>query len=427
MRVCSLLVHVAVFVAVMPIAAAVDLTAAFTEFDRAATPGLWPGFEPTKIPVAVYDGKRTWLWNHPSPPPEFTVIEGAAGLRACKGLHEAVRANTSVKLGGVLTATVMLDRTREITPRAAAALIAHECFHVYERQHHPDWQGNEAVLFTYPVEDSRAAALAILELAALRRARASGDRCWAAQFASLRRSRFALIGPDAAQYERLTELNEGLAQHIQNTVNGAQPDLSHDYSPAEVRDRAYAVGPAIAAVLDAVTPGWKNRVTTSLDELIPGASGACDFTESERESAATAGARQVAAVIAGRDESQRSFEAAPGWRVVLVAGAGKPLMPAGFDPMNVERLDGGHVLHKRWLKLANDRGSAEAMNHRSITAPAGEHPLFGGVRTWTILLDGEPRTKTDSGAVQITGEGFELKFNGAKLEAAGHTLTVRLD
>lgn len=420
------LLQFAAFVAVAPIAMAVDLTATFAEFDRAAARNLWPGFDPSKTPLAVYDGAQTWLRNHPSPPAAFVAVQGSPNLRVFKGLHESVRANTSVEIGGVLTATVMLDRRPDISPRAAAALIAHECFHVYERQHHPEWRANEAVLFTYPVEDVRAAALAVLEREALQKALDTGDRCWAALFASVRKERFALIGPEAAQYERLTEVNEGLAQRVQNVIGGVKPDLSRVYGPAEVRDRAYVTGPAIAAVLDMVAPDWKPRVSASLDELVPAGSGTCAFTESERDAAASTGKRQVEAIVARRAELLRTFDSAPRWRVVVEAGPEKPMMPAGFDPSNVERLDAGRVLHTRWLKLANGRGSAEAMNHRSVTIAAGKHPLFNGVRTWTVLLDEQPETKIDGGTVRITGSGFELKFDSADVQRADHVITVRL-
>src|SRR5690554_6082162 len=35
---------------------------------------LWPGFDPTGIPLALYDGKNTFLFGHPAPPGEFTQM-----------------------------------------------------------------------------------------------------------------------------------------------------------------------------------------------------------------------------------------------------------------------------------------------------------------------------------------------------------------
>lgn len=36
---------------------------------------LWPGFDPTGIPLAFYDGKNTFLFGHPAPPGEFTQMQ----------------------------------------------------------------------------------------------------------------------------------------------------------------------------------------------------------------------------------------------------------------------------------------------------------------------------------------------------------------
>ncbi|MEZ0472304.1 hypothetical protein [Luteimonas salinilitoris] len=36
--------------------------------------GLWPGFDPLAVPLAVYDGKRTFLFRHPSPPEGFVPV-----------------------------------------------------------------------------------------------------------------------------------------------------------------------------------------------------------------------------------------------------------------------------------------------------------------------------------------------------------------
>jgi len=59
------------FAAASP-APAPDVFKVMAEFDREAATGLWPGFEPQKIPLALYDGKKTWLFHHPHPPEEFT-------------------------------------------------------------------------------------------------------------------------------------------------------------------------------------------------------------------------------------------------------------------------------------------------------------------------------------------------------------------
>lgn len=44
------------------------LQALLAEFDRQAAKALWPGFDPRRTPLAIYDGRVTWLVRHPSPP-----------------------------------------------------------------------------------------------------------------------------------------------------------------------------------------------------------------------------------------------------------------------------------------------------------------------------------------------------------------------
>src|SRR4051812_3034148 len=129
---------------------------------------LWPGFAPLETPVAVFDGTRTYLFRHPSPPAGYVAVSGRRDVVARDGRDSAVTANSSATLGGVPTATVMLGGRSD--PRELAALTVHELFHVFQRERHPSWQANEADLFTYPVEDSTALALRREETDALARA-----------------------------------------------------------------------------------------------------------------------------------------------------------------------------------------------------------------------------------------------------------------
>ena len=58
----------------------------------------------------------------------------------------------------------------------------------------------------------------------------------------------------------------------------------------------------------------------------------------------------------------------------------EPLWPQSFDPLNVERVQGG-FLHKRFLRLGNDSGHLEVMDAgetdiEALTIGVGSHPLF---------------------------------------------------
>jgi hypothetical protein len=346
---------------------------------------LWPNFDPQKIPVAIYDGKRTVLQHHPSPPPEFKdgVYEGR---------HPAVTGNSSLPIGGVETATILATNP---TP----GLIAHEQFHVHQRTKHPTWSANEADLFAYPVDDAEAFALLRRETAALRTALA-GDRSAAQLALEYRRRRFAKIGETATKYERASELNEGLATYVQHRVDGGAVVLA-DGPPDGVRDRVYQSGLAYATLLDRYDPQWRETLENgdprSLDELLAAAIlPDIDVTSEIRD------------VLAKREQRKRDFLAQKGWTVVITAGE-QPFFPARFDPLNVHVVGKGEVLHTRFLQLTG----IEILGRSALTEAAGEHPLFSGIRSVTLTgFATKPLIEND----RLVGEGVTADLKGATYE-----------
>ena len=393
----------------------------------ASSRALWPGFEPLGIPLAIYDGERTHLFRHP------------AGAQVFEGRHPAVNANTSAEIGGAVTATLMADRPGS-TPGELAAVALHEAFHVFQRRRHPSWQADEGALLLYPVDDAKLLGRRRLESEALRRALADPGKaaCWARQFLAFRRERFAGIDPAFAAYERGTELNEGLAQYIQLLAAGQTPEIPADEFPAaEVRHRIYAIGPAIAFLLDRLRPGWQTSLEGDdkqlLEDLLASAAkeGDCAFTPAEIERAEKAAREDTAAIRAGRTERRKAFDARPGWRVVVQAAEGKPLWPQGFDPLNVALVDGG-LLHTRFLQLGNDAGKIEAIDGEgtdleTLTEGIGPHPLFNGVRRAAIAGLPKPEIKSDGGTVEIRAPGFFARFENALVEVRGTEAVVRLN
>ncbi|MCG8606567.1 hypothetical protein MJD09_16490, partial [bacterium] len=67
---------------------------------------LWPNYDPLSIPLAIFDGSNTYLFRHPNPPEGFQKADRASVF---SGRHPAVTANTSAEIGGVLSATLLLD------------------------------------------------------------------------------------------------------------------------------------------------------------------------------------------------------------------------------------------------------------------------------------------------------------------------------
>lgn len=422
---------------------AADVYAVVDEFDAvAARSALWPGFEPRRVPLAIFNGDTTLLFRHPNPPQEFVSLSSRQGVWAFAGRHESVTANATAKLNGVLTATAMLKPDARRDVRGQAALVIHEAFHVFQRERHADWSANELELFVYPFEDADALRLRRLETLALARAesaRAEGDAaCWASAALKLRAERYARMPAGSAAYERGTELNEGLASYVEALAAGRARPTSlppEDFSASEVRQRAYATGRALAVLLDRFAPDWKQKLEDGdkrpLDEALGAAlsapaAGLCEIAPPDSLRASERARRDVAALVAKREALRRDFLARPGWKLELTA-EGSPLFPQGFDPLNVERVGAREVLHTRYVKLGGGAGFIEIINRHSLTEGAGEHPLFNGLRRLTVTgLASEPAVSESGGKTTITANNLKAEFTGAHVTRSGQTLVIRL-
>lgn len=409
---------------------------------------LWPRFDPLSIPLAVFTGERTYLFRHPAPPEGFTPLPDIPSIFVFQGRHPAVTSNTNAEIGGVPTATLLVDRAEpSLTAKDLAAVALHEAFHVYQRRQHPDWVGNEGDMLLYPTDDARLLSLRRLESEALRRALAAPDprvlRCWARQAMAHRRERFAAMEPAFSSYERLTELNEGLAAYIQliaadrKTIEIPAEELP----PAQVRARVYVVGPALALLLDRLRPGWQESLETGetrfLEEALEAAAGpagtepaACSWTPAEISGIESTAKKDTASVVEERSRRRKAFDTREGWRVIVETADGRPLWPQGFDPLNVERVDGG-LVHTRFLKLGNDDGELQAIDEagadvEALTEAAGPHPLFNGVRRLIVAGLARPEVATEGGQVTIRGSGFTATFKNASAQVNGTEVVIRL-
>lgn len=395
----------------------------------------WPGFDPATVPVAVFDGDTTWLSGHPHPPSD-TFRAGIGGVYRMPGQHPLVKANSSVELDGVTTATLLLDRTRPGTATSWAATLMHEAFHVYQRTHHKDWTANEAELFTYPVEAEAPQRLQRLETEAWRRAvTLQPSACWARAALEYRQLRFGLLPIGAVSYERGTELNEGLATYVEFRAakRDTIPFPAAGFAPEEMRLRGYTVGPAIGRLLDRVAPRWRERLergpTRSLDELLAEALEAgepCRFAAAEDDSIRALARSDVQRVHSSRATLRDSVLSAPGWRIEVIADSGAPLWPERFDPWNVVALDGGAIVHRRFLKLSKDGLAIEVLNRTALTEPAGVHPLFNGIRRLVVSgLPGEPSVQEQPGKVVVTADGVRLEGRVRAVERSGQAILLK--
>lgn len=419
----------------------IDPVAIMAEFDHISATPLWRGFDPQQVPIEIYDGRQTWLFRHPHPPEGFVESPQHKGLFLFSGMHPSVRANSSTQLGGAETATAVLDKRSGRSDHELAALAMHEAFHVFERQHHPNWQANEADFFMYPVDNFSLLQYRFAETESLRRALLARDvnesACWAAEALRFRNRRFGGLDAVATAFERGTELNEGLATYIQVRAAGSASSFSlpqNDFAAEAVRDRAYKVGAALALLLDRIANGWQAELnagaSNSLDELLAAktyfAAPTCSFSDTENASLLARARSAVTALKDRRAQFKADFSAAKGKQLIISSST--PLQVEGFDPSNLVELGNGELLHRRWIKLKVQDGDIEVLDRAALTEPAGKHPLMDGVREITVSgIPDNPKIVPNGDSVEITCDGVHASFKHANIRTVGEKTLVQIE
>jgi hypothetical protein len=433
-----------------------DPFAVIEAFDRFGQQKLWPGFEPRLHPIAIYDGEKTLLLRHASPPEGFTPLEGQEGTWAFEGRHPAMRWNSTVPIGGEMTATLLLT----IEPGRAVALEAsyllHEVFHLYSKPRHLSWSPDEMARYSYPMDSEENYYLLILEEEALARA-VEADRpevaaSWAAIALAAREQRIAQLDPEHLAYETALEMQEGTAVYMARLAVNAVRDttrLREWLAPEEIRWRFYDTGAALAALLDRFDPRWKDRLEAepeaTLAELLGTTlsgrrSGETGFTSGELNALRQRAERGISE-LADKRRKLRGDVAAGAIRVVVIAGTGADplqIQPGTFNPIALEVLDRGEILHYDHVTLVAEAGHVVYKNPSfergavagvlALTTPVGDrHPLLDGFSRVVITGFAEkPRVQHLEDEVLIEAEGFEVRFRGAAMDVAEKEITVRL-
>jgi hypothetical protein len=199
--------------------------------------------------------------------------------------------------------------------------------------------------------------------------------------------------------------------------------------------RAYQSGVAIGRLLDRYDPDWRSTLetkdSTALDVLLANAlsstpRGSCGFPASESAKFKAESAADVAALVTRRQDARREFIGNEGWSLLIVS-AESPLFPQGFDPLNVQVVTPGEVLHTRFVKLGNDAGSIQVLGRASLTEGAGGHPLFNGVKQLTVTgLSMAPDVSVRADTVTIKADGIVGEFRGAAVQRDDRRVTVTL-
>lgn len=244
--------------------------------------------------------------------------------------------------------------------------------------------------------------------------RTDAERKQALEDALVFRARRRVGFKDAAEDERLLELNEGLAEYTGLVLSGLPRSALADRAAVQLgqyeqqdnfaRSFAYASGPAYALLLDAVDNSWRSRLKAGSDFSALAAAaygiGAVDAATAEARVTRYAGARMIAAERA-REAQRLAAEAT--LRARLVDGPTLTL-PAlqrfrySFDPDGAIPLqDIGTAFESsritdEWGVLEVSSGgvllrrSSGNVTAAVVPAPNGEQPAMKG-EGWTLQLE----------------------------------------
>jgi len=406
-----------------------DIVAALQAVEAEA---WWPGFAPDAIPLALFDGRDTYLFNHPRPPAGFEPWADRAGAWRYPGHFEAVRGNRRALINDAWAATCIPVRRspvtgEENTPRTIAGIIVHEKFHVFQKLRHPDWRPNDGLLFGYPLDTPDTLARRRLELTALQRAvraaETAGAAAWAGEYLSRHQQRLESLAEPFAAYERELQRFEGIAEYLEYRIGGKDmmsAPLITGFAPGAVREMGYQSGRWLAVLLDRLRPGWKEKMETGeakyLDELLAGALPAAPADPAGYEPAEVGSFMQQAAADcrakeAWRAETRAGLDTTPGWRVE-VRTAARPLRLVMFDPFHMDALGEAEMLHTRWLKLAGG-ATLEITDRPCLTRRDHSWQITGLL---VAGLPGKPTLENGAEGVRLTAAGLTGEFHGARVE-----------
>lgn len=241
------------------------------------------------------------------------------------------------------------------------------------------------------------------------------DRAQAIRDALLFRSVRRHLLPEAAEPERLLEMNEGLAEYTGLVLSGlprwALPDRAASrLARDETGDRfqrsfAYASGPAYGLLLDDLAPGWRKSLRAS-DDLGNLLAAAVDFqTRPDLTGAAEPRLAAYDGDLVVREERERQERRdlrLAGYRQRLVDGP-VLVLPAGsevrytFNPYGLESLPGeGQVFTT--LEAQDEWGALHVQGGVALLVRNGS----GGVDGFRVPAPADANTRP------LAGDGWSL-------------------
>lgn len=399
----------------------------------------WPGFEPLEIPLAIFDGSDTYLWRHPSPPETFDALTGEPSVHVMPGRPPGLVANSFIELNEVHTATVLCDPCGiQQSSEDWIPLIAHEAFHVHQRLRFRHPGADEVSLFVYPFDDLNLLSKRRLETYALGKALSAetkkDEAAWARAALVYRKKRFEAMAKPFVDYERGIEITEGTATYVEYTVGNRRPELPPDgFEVMHVRQRGYQTGAAFCLLLDEFVAGWQKRLETdeeaNLDTLLSealAAESSGNVVDAGVSSTVTKrAAEDIQQLLLKRKQQRAAFDNSADWQLTLISSSRRPLNLAGFDPLNIEIVEGG-VLHRRYLKLASEQAQLEVLDAQCLTESHGQHPLLDGVSRVTVNLNDRPVVDEDKNGFRVLSKTVKATINLGTLKTEGRHIKIGL-
>jgi hypothetical protein len=416
---------------------------------------IWPGFHPESIPTLYVIPHRAKLlldW-HDSTPSGFAPLPGFAG---------AVWTDTQAVSFPSDRHIAYLSVDSTATAADVLGLALHEEFHSFERLSRREGRrfggGENAMLVAdYPVFDVENETLWAIEARLLRRAyrarTAAAARAVALRFLAVREARQSRLDSSFAEFERMGELNEGLAQYALlrgvselGRVGGAAWDTAAHRIVADetalldslltrtrnsVRRRFYATGSTMSLLLDRLAgPAWKPALVaadrTVQDELalVVGYRGTAllgtAWTDSlhQMQLATRPEAERAVASLRTRRQAQADSVLRLSGAPLVVEASGVPggrFFYCGFDPQNLLQVGDGRMLHARFVVLCG--GDSVSV---SFEQPAVEDRRTGEYQT--VIADGDSLVITAGGAPLAVPDTGRIEATELRIEAKRFTL-----
>ncbi|MES2522555.1 MAG: hypothetical protein V4617_07665 [Gemmatimonadota bacterium] len=407
---------------------------------------MWPGFRPDTIPfsfVLPARGDVLFGW-HGALPAGYVAMAELPGAAWREGRAMSA-ASTSTTVDGRGVGQVLVST---LDPAILVGTALHEAFHVFmfasQQPGRKFGRGENSLLIsTYPVFDVENEAAFALEGKILANALAATSierkRVLAQQFVAVRRERHRRLPLEFAEFEVMSELNEGLAEYVLVRALMIQSNEAPvDWRPMatralanartllerltasenlSLRFRFYQTGPAQALLVDALgSKRWKQDMldaNSTLQDVLGAASGVDAVAIAARRTAQsepvmTALRRNadgdVEQLKASRRAKVDSVLSAPGTRLVIRADSlpVKAFNSCGYDPQNLLQVSATVRIQTRWWKPCAGGPTYAEFNVPSV------HDAAAGTISAVIGDDGAVKL-TSNGQPLAVGDGETLR------------------